>query len=124
MMDIVPIMGGLSKYFQNNSVNFSAVKPHITSTCETLRDLLVVEGVLVDKLSKFVRCENDSCLYGRPLSESECKNVCDAIQENVHFDGFSSEKGGDELEDDIEPEVGFCSLSCDIIANSNKTFSS
>ncbi|KAH3776458.1 hypothetical protein DPMN_177883 [Dreissena polymorpha] len=77
MMAILPIMGRLSKQLQTNSVDFSAVKPHITSTCDTLQYVLVVEGVFVHKLSIFVRSEGDSFLNGKSLSESECKKVCD-----------------------------------------------
>lgn len=99
MMDILPSMTRLSKKFQVQTVDFSVVKPTITSTCESLQDLLDAPGLFVEKLSKFVVEEDDKYVYKRPLSESDCKSVNSAIMENIEFDGFSNEsddEGDDE----------------------------
>lgn len=99
MMDILPFMTRLSKKFQAQTVDFSVVKPMITSTCESLQDLLEAPGLFVEKLSKFVVEEDGKYVYKRPLSESDCKSVNSAIMENIEFDGFSNEsddEGDDE----------------------------
>ncbi|XP_053372515.1 zinc finger protein 862-like [Mercenaria mercenaria] len=105
MMDILPFMTRLSKKFQAQTLDFSSVKPMVTSTCESLQDLLEVDGLFVEKLSKFVVEEDGKRVYKRPLSESDCKSVSSAIKENIEFEGFSDES--DDEDDISEENVGF-----------------
>ena len=72
-------MTRVSTKFQHETVDFGVVKPHIASTCESLKDLLEVDGVFVEKLSKFVCLQDDKALYCRPTSESEYKKVKEQI---------------------------------------------
>ena len=53
-MDILPFLGKLSKIFQKEVVDFSNIKPVVDSTCESLKDLTVCDGIYVDKLSGFM----------------------------------------------------------------------
>ncbi|XP_052249683.1 zinc finger protein 862-like [Dreissena polymorpha] len=107
MMDILPQMTLLSKKFQEESVDFSLIKPVIRSSCESLLDLLEVSGVFVEKLSKFVHVGDHKVTYSRPLSESDCNSVNEQIQQNIHFKGFTeSDIDASDGEDDDE-NVGF-----------------
>ena len=68
MMDILPIMTRLLRKFQHETVDFSVVKPHFRSTCESLKDLLEVDGVFVQKLPNFIYFQDAEVLYCRPTS--------------------------------------------------------
>ncbi|WAR31456.1 ZN862-like protein [Mya arenaria] len=59
MMDTLPFISRLSKTFQKETLDFSLVKSVVMSTCECLKDLIEVDGVFVDKLSKFVKVEGN-----------------------------------------------------------------
>lgn len=106
MMDNLPFMTRLHKKFQAQTIDFSIVKPMITTTCESLQDLLEAQGLFVDKLSKFVVEEDGKYVYKRQLSESDCKSVNSAIMENIEFDGFPDES--DDEGDEYDENVGYC----------------
>lgn len=105
MLDILPFMMRLSKKFQADSVNFSVVRPFVQSICDSLRDLAEVEGVFVEKLTEYVREEDNRVVYTRPLSESDCATLTTSINSNYEFLGFSDEEDTDEEEDQVD--VGF-----------------
>jgi hypothetical protein len=54
LMDLLPFLGSLSLTFQNAELDFSKVAPMVNSVCESLEDLLICEGVFVDKLTQFI----------------------------------------------------------------------
>jgi hypothetical protein len=97
-MDSLPFLGRLSKTFQNAEHHFSKVAPMVNSVCESLEDLLICEGVFVDKLTQFIKVQNDSdsVVYTRPLSESTSKTVLENKNSNMEFEGFSDDDSEDQ----------------------------
>ncbi|WAR18313.1 ZN862-like protein, partial [Mya arenaria] len=91
--------------FQKETLDFSSVKPVVMSTCQCLKDLIEVNGVFVDKLSKFVKVEGNKVTYTRPLSKSDGKSVNDAIRNSVTFEAFSESESESEDEPDNQQKI-------------------
>ncbi|XP_060572444.1 zinc finger protein 862-like [Ruditapes philippinarum] len=102
MMDVLPYITRLSKHFQSDSLDFSGVQSRVTSTCDSLRDLLEVSGVFVSKLDEFIIEKDGAFTYSRPIKESDSTTVKLGIEENREFVGFESDS-----EDDNEENTGF-----------------
>ena len=73
------------------------MKPVVIITCDSLKDLIEVDGVFVDKLSKFVKVGENKVTYTRPFSESDCNSKTDAIRGNVTFEVFSDSDESDSV---------------------------
>ncbi|KAH3781536.1 hypothetical protein DPMN_159367 [Dreissena polymorpha] len=101
-------MGRLSKNVQKETLDFSSVQPLVLSTCNSLRDLIEVEGVFTSKLGTFVVEKDGVIIYNRPVKESECDNIKSGINDNYVFEGFEAE------DSDVDDEVDSGSFSPEI----------
>ncbi|WAR15188.1 DCA17-like protein [Mya arenaria] len=93
-----------------DSLDFGTVNTEVSSTCESLEDLIECDGAFTDKLAGFVKEVDGKTFYDRPVCESESGNVLDTIQCNVIFDGFDPVEEPEEEPEEIlegQDEAGF-----------------
>ncbi|WAR11569.1 ZN862-like protein [Mya arenaria] len=110
LMDVLPFLTRLSLKFQSKSLDFGTVNTEVSSTCESLEDLIECDGAFTDKLAGFVKEVDGKTFYDRPVCESESGNVLDTIQCNVIFDGFDPVEEPEEEPEEIlegQDEAGF-----------------
>ena len=103
LMDILPFLGKLSKVFQSMDLDFSKVKPIVTSTCEALQDLVEAEGMYVKKLETFITQDGDQVKYKRPEAESSKGVIQEAIDTNIDgTEGHQEEVTRDNADSETE----------------------